>query len=139
MKFQVESAIAKAPEEAFDAMADVRNETRWNSKVSRSEIVGAEPIREGSVFETVNRGKTYRAVISKFDRPELLAFEVTGAPMDETVTFRFRPSDGGTALAAEFDMRPKGFVKVMLPLLKSVIRKDLIAQFRSFASFCEGR
>ena len=87
--FEVSSFIKASPEAAFDLMADARNEPQWNSQVSRSELLSSEPIAEGSRFETVNRGQTYEATITTFDRPSRLTFEVTGKGMDITATFAF--------------------------------------------------
>jgi hypothetical protein len=55
IKFPVESEIAKPPDEAFDAMADATNETRWNSKVTKSERVGDGPIGQGATLKPAIR------------------------------------------------------------------------------------
>jgi hypothetical protein len=44
VRFSVETDIASSPAAAFAKMADVRNETRWNSRVSRAELVSGEPM-----------------------------------------------------------------------------------------------
>ena len=41
MRFVVDQEVATDPGSAFDAMADVRNEPRWNDQVSRSELVSS--------------------------------------------------------------------------------------------------
>jgi uncharacterized protein YndB with AHSA1/START domain len=137
VKFPIHSEIAKPPERVFDAMADARNETHWNSKVTRSEMVSDGPVGQGTKFTTVNRGKPYPSVISTYDRPNLLVFEVSGKQMDITTTFTFKAAGDRTAVESEFDFRPKGFTKVMFPVMKSLIRKDLAEQSASFARFCE--
>ena len=137
MSFAVEKTIACAPADAFDKMADARNETAWNSEVSRSELRSGEPIEQGSRFLTVNRGKEYDATIAAYERPRLLVFEVTGKQMDVTARFTFAPAGEGTSFAGEFDMRPKGGTKLAFPLLKPLITKDLDKQSQSFKEFCE--
>ena len=42
--------IACPPEEVFDMLADLRNDTQWNSRVSRAELRSPEPIGLGSRF-----------------------------------------------------------------------------------------
>ena len=59
MVFRVDREIAASAEAAFDAMADVRNELHWNTRVSSAEIVLSEPIVVGSRFRTVKQGATY--------------------------------------------------------------------------------
>ena len=139
VKFLVGTEIAKPPSEAFDLMADARNEVHWNSQVSRSELASSEPVGSGSVFETYNRGKPYRATITTFDRPARLVFDVAGAAMDITAAFEFAATGAGTSYRAEFDMRPKGFMKLVFPLMKPAVARDLVKQSRRFKTFCEER
>jgi hypothetical protein len=133
------STVPVAPDVAFDAMADARNETKWNSKVTRSELVSGEPIGRGSRFETVNRGQTYDATITEYDRPSRITFEVTGKQMDITSTFTFTGDAQGTALQGAFDFRPKGALKVLFPLIRPMIKRDLPKQMQSFSAFCTSR
>jgi polyketide cyclase/dehydrase/lipid transport protein len=137
VKFVVESTIDCPPEEAFDKMADARNETAWNTHVSRSELVSGEPLGKGSRFTTVNRGKEYTAELATYERPDRLGFEVTGQPMDITAAFTFQPVGAGSRLAGEFDMRPKGFMKLIFPLMKPAVQKSLPREMQSFKIFCE--
>jgi polyketide cyclase/dehydrase/lipid transport protein len=138
MSLRVETTIVCSAEKAFDLMADARNEPQWNSKVSRSELEGDGPIGRGSRFTVVNRGKEYDAVIETYERPSALRVEVAGAPMDITATLSFAADSEGTRLTGEFDMRPKGSMKLLFPLLKPMIRTDLQKQFGRFKVFCEG-
>ena len=138
MSFEVSSTVNVGPEAAFDAMADARNETKWNSKVTRSDLVGNEPISQGSTFQTVNRGQTYDATITDYQRPTRLTFEVTGRQMDITTTFVFRAEGGATILDGSFDFRPKGLLKVVFPLMRPMIKGDLPKQMASFADFVAG-
>jgi hypothetical protein len=141
--FDVRTTIAVPAADAFDRMADARNETTWNSQVSRSELVSGGPVGPGARFKTVNRGKPYDATIVTYERPHRLVFEVTGPPMDITATFGFEPDGDGagdrdaTVLTGHFDMRPKGFMKLALPVLSPAVRRDLRKQMEGFRAFCE--
>jgi hypothetical protein len=115
----------------------MRSETRWNTQVSRSELVSDEPVRHGSAFKTVNRGKEFAATIGTYERPSRLVFDVTGQAMDITVTVDFRSEPAGTALAAVYEMSPKGFLKAIFPLMAPVVRRGLAEQSRNFKAFCE--
>ena len=48
--------IACPPEKVFDMLADLRDDRQWNSRVSRAELRGPEPIGLGSRFDIVNGG-----------------------------------------------------------------------------------
>lgn len=135
LEVQIEAAV----EHVFDAMADVRNETSWNAQVSEAELLTDEPIQLGTKFRTVNRGQAYKATIAEHDRPGRLSFLVTGKSMDINAAFAFAESAGSTRLTGTFDLQPKGFMKVMLPLMSGAVRKDFPRQMASFKQFCESR
>ncbi len=121
----------------FDLMADARNETRWNGGVSRAELMTDEPIGKGSQFIVVSRGREDEVTITVFDRPERLEFAVTSKAMDIDITYTFAETDGTTTAVGNFDARPKGFMKVLLPLLMPVIKRDLAKQHAKFENLCE--
>jgi uncharacterized protein YndB with AHSA1/START domain len=121
----------------FDLMADVRLITRWNAGASRCEMLSQEPIGKGSRFVTVNRGQEMTSTITRFDRPERLEFAVTSKAMDVHGTFRFTKTNARTRLDITFEPQPKGIMKVLFPLLKPMIRRDLVKQHLKFKDYCE--
>lgn len=139
MTINEELHIDCPPELAFDLMADVRHLTTWNEGASRAELTTGEPIERGSRFTTVNRGQELESTITVFDRPERLDFDVTSKRLDVAGTFTFAESDGGTKLSISFEPRPKGALSALFPLLKPLIRRDLIKQHLKFKDFCEER
>ena len=75
--------------------------------------------------------------ITTFERPERLKFEVSGKRMDIPTTFTFAETDGGTKVLGAFDIRPKGLMSVLLPLLSPMIRRELSKQHANFKDLCE--
>ena len=118
-------------------MADARNEPSWNTHVSRSDLVSGGEVGPGAKFVTVNRGKPYDAIITTYDRPGRVVFEVTGKPLDITASFTITPRGEDTHVESRFDFRPKGSMTLMFPLMQSAIRKDIARQSESFKRFCE--
>src|SRR5436305_14518237 len=74
------TGIACPPEQVFDTLADLRNETQWNSRVSSAELRSAEPIGPGSRFAIVNGGTPYDVTITTYERPSRLALAASGKP-----------------------------------------------------------
>jgi uncharacterized protein YndB with AHSA1/START domain len=138
VRFAVESDIARPPDEVFDRIADARQEPEWNTQVSRSDLTSAESVGDGSRFITVNRGKSYDATITTYRRPELVVFDVSGKPLDITVSFTITPTPAGSHVVGEYDFRPKGSMKLMFPLMQGAIRKDVAKQSQNFRRYCEG-
>jgi len=128
--------IACTSEKVFDTLADMRNETQWNSRVSSAVLRSAEPIGVGSRFAIVNGGTAYDVTITTYDRPSNLAFEASGNP-DLTIAYALTPTDDGTELQSDFDFRPKGLLKVLFALLAPVIRRDVPKQYASLKRLCE--
>jgi hypothetical protein len=137
MRIQVVTDIACSIERTFDLLSDARNEPRWNTRVSRAELVTREPIGRGSGFTVVNTGSKFDAVVETYQPPSLLRVEVRGVPMDITAMFTLETDERGTALTADMDMRPKGIARFLLPLLGPLIQRDLQSQFARFKALCE--
>src|SRR3712207_2399300 len=125
MQVSLTTTVDRPVEEVFALMADVRNETRWNTQVSRAELLTSEPVAKGSRFMTVNRGQEYAAEIVEFLPDEAVTFEVTGKQMDITARMTFTGDGSTTRMHGTFELRPKGPMKLLLPVLGPAIRKDM--------------
>jgi hypothetical protein len=121
----------------FDLMADTRNEQQWTSRVSTSELVSGEPISKDTEFATVNRGQTYRATLTEFDRPQHLGYDVAGKAMTIQGSLDFAEAGESTVMTGTFDFTPHGPMKVMLALMSGAVRRDFPKQMASFKAFCE--
>lgn len=139
MAITEEMHIDCPPTTAFDLMADVRKLTHWNDGASRAEMTSAGPIGQGSRFVSVNRGQEMESTITTFDRPERLDFSVTGKAMDVAAVFRFTEAGDGTTLSIEFEPHPKGIMRILFPVLRPLIRRDLAKQHLKFKDFCESQ
>jgi uncharacterized protein YndB with AHSA1/START domain len=129
--------IECSPDRVFDLLADARNETEWNSRVSRVELESAEPVGPGSRFTIVNSGSTYDARITTYERPTRVVFEATGNP-DVRVAYLLAPSGDGTKLESDLEFRPPGISKALFFVLTPVIRRNVRKQYASFKALCEG-
>ncbi|HEY0414916.1 MAG TPA: SRPBCC family protein [Gaiellaceae bacterium] len=136
MRIGATTGIARPPEEVFDLVADMRNETRWNSTFTSGELRSGEPIELGSRFAIVNSGTPYDVTITTYDRPSRLVFEASGNP-DLTIAYTFTATGDGTNVDSAFDFRPKGVWKVVFPLLAPVIRRNVRKQYASLKALCE--
>jgi uncharacterized protein YndB with AHSA1/START domain len=130
------ATVESRPETVFDAIADARNEPRWNTRVSSAELRSGEPIGPGSKFTIVNSGTSYDLTITTYERPTRLVFEGVGNP-DVTIAYSFRSSGERTEMASAFDFRPTGMSKLLFALLAPLIRRDVRKQFASFKTMCE--
>lgn len=127
------------PATAFDLMADVRNETRWNEGVSKAELTTDEPIGRGSTFVSEHGGPLgqIESTITVFDRPERLDFSATSKRMDLAISFTFTDADSGTHVHGTFEPKPRGIMAVLFPILRPMIRRDMAKQHEHFKALCE--
>ena len=136
MRVTASTRIACPPEKVFDTLADLRNDARWNSRVSSAELRSNEPITLGSRFTIVNGGTSYDVTITTHARPVRLVLEARGKP-NLTIAYTLTSIDEGTDLQSNFDFRPEGAQKLVFGLLAPVIRRDVPKQFASLKAFCE--
>ncbi len=136
MRAAATTTIESPPEAVFDAMADARNEPRWNGRVTSAELQSGEPIGSGSRFAVVNSGASYDVTITTYERPTRLVFEGVGSP-DVTIAYSFTPSGESTEMSSTFDFRPSGMSKLLFAVLTPLIRRDVRKQFASFKAMCE--
>jgi hypothetical protein len=66
-------------------------------------------------------------------------FEVTGKSMTIIGRMTFAAASAGTHVEGSFDMPPKGTMKLPLPLMAPMVRRDFPKQFASFKEFCESK
>ena len=139
MTFTMQWQIECPPTTAFDLFADIRNEARWNDGVKHAEMLTAEPVGPGSKFVTSHGWPLgdIESTITSFQRPQRLEVRATSKAMDLAFTATFTQTGSGTSIHAEFDPAPNGVMKVLLPLLLPMIRRDIDKQHQHFKALCE--
>jgi len=122
---------------AFELMADARNETRWNSGVSKVELKSGEAISVGTQFTVVDKRGQHDAKITAHNRPEELSFVVHDAKMDIDIDYVLTEANGVTTMTGRFNAKGKGLMRFLLPLLVPLIRRDLAKEHAHFIRLCE--
>ena len=118
-----EIVISRPVEEVFDFVADERNEPHFNPRMLKSEKLSPGPIGLGTRFraEMRMRGRGRPVVMTveftAFERPRRLASSTHMATMDIQGTLTFDPVPEGTRMRWEWNLKPRGLVK----LLSSVV------------------
>ncbi len=126
------------PSTVFDLMADLRSERHWNRDSDSVELTSDGPVARGSTFHLVAKGNRHNDVtIAEFARPGRIEFAGRSDQMDVDVTYTFTPEAGGTRMQGTFEPRPKGVMRLLLPLLMPVIRRDLDRKHTAFKNLCE--
>ncbi len=124
----------------FDQIADARNEAKWNSTLTDYQLVSQEPIGQGSTFTYKNRGNEFTSTLVTYDRPNSLAFDVHGKPMDIYATVNLKAKDATTTdLVATYILTPKGAMKIMMLIFGPFLGKAFAKEFQNFKKFSEAQ
>ena len=140
MKIALTITVNQPAAVVFDHIADARNEAKWNTTLTDYKLTSQEPIGKGSTFSYNNRGNTFNSTLSQYDKPNALAFDAQGKPMDihADVTFEALSPDA-TKVTAEYTFMPKGSMKILLPLFGPFLRKAFEKEFEHFKQFSESQ
>jgi Polyketide cyclase / dehydrase and lipid transport len=123
-KLGMSSRVEAPPEELFDLLADPGHETLWNPDVVEVHRLDAGPIGVGSRWQGRYKGiGTMDITLREYERPHRLAFAVSGSRMDMSFAFALAPADTATNLVSDADIRPKGAMRLMSPLVGPMMRR----------------
>ena len=127
--------LEQPPEAVFDYVADVRNEATWQKDILRVEKLGDAPVGEGTEFDAAYRlfGRM-RLVLHEYRRPTHLVFDAEGPRMRMRFTMDVEPHAGGSRVAFAVDMRPRGVLLPLAPLLRLGLPREMAKrpdQFRA--------
>lgn len=117
-----EITIGRPVEVVFDYVADQTHEPLYNPQMVSAEKETVGPTGRGTRFRSAVRSGGRRAemliVITDYDRPSVLSSTTTMAQMDIDYTLTFEPdARGGTRMRWSADVRPKGGLKLLGPVV----------------------
>jgi uncharacterized protein YndB with AHSA1/START domain len=127
------TVIVRRPvQEVFDYLADGTHNRDWRSgvlEISRtSDADGA-----GATYRQVLAGPAGRRIdgdyrITVFDPPRRLGFQVIAGPARPTGSFELtRRDDDTTEVRFGLDVRPRGVMALMTPMIAAQMRKEVAA------------
>lgn len=134
-----EVLVDRPAEEVFDFLADVRNEERWNPNVVRIESASDGPLAVGDTFEGVyRRGGRMRFELVEALRPRRLVFHGGGRQMTLLATLELERVDSATRVRMKGELRPRGLLKLLAPLVRGPIERQYGTVAESFRRVAEG-
>jgi Polyketide cyclase / dehydrase and lipid transport len=120
--------IQRPVEQVFDFVADERNEPRYNRRMVRAEKVSPGAIGQGARFraelETMGRTMPMTIEFTGYDRPRRLASITRSAMMTTDGALSFGPIAGGTLMQWSWDVRPRGLLRLLSPLVSWLGRRQ---------------
>ena len=134
-----ELVIRRDVEDVFDTVADERN--TYDPRQRSGELLTGEPIGVGSRFRTeimsMGRPVPMTVEITEYDRPHGLA-SVTHSPgLDIHSRLRFDPVEGATRMRWSSEIRPHGLMRLLIPILGVIGRRQTAAIWRGLKQTVE--
>ena len=116
--------IVASPELVFDTAADSRNEPSFNPAMTRVELLTPGPIGLGTRFRArMGQGLDMLVELTEFDRPHRLGSTTTSSMMETSGTLTFTPDRDATVMAWDWQLRPKGWFRLLGPLVAPLGRR----------------
>jgi uncharacterized protein YndB with AHSA1/START domain len=132
--------IDRSPEEVFDYFTDIANDPKWNSRAKRAEKTSDGPLGVGTTFLVVRRGSGPSNVeYVEYTRPSRWVIRGTGKAASFTYTADLAPSRGGTDLTSHMSLQPRGAFKLLTPMMKSFVPKQVREVHQALKTKLEGR
>jgi hypothetical protein len=110
--------IAASIDRVFDTVADTRNEPSFNPAMTGVELLTPPPIGLGTRFRARmgKAGMEMLIELDQFDRPHRLGSRTASSMMETSGTLTFAPDDQGTVMSWDWQVRPKGWLRMLGPL-----------------------
>jgi hypothetical protein len=120
-RIEGEIVIGRPVDVVFDYVADQRNEPQYNPRMVQAEKITAGPVGKGTQFRSAvaSMGRTAEMLIecTGYDRPTLIASTTRMPQAEISYTLTFAPAAAGTRMRWSGQVRPKGAVKLLSPVI----------------------
>jgi len=127
MSTETSLEIARAPQDVFNFVADVRNDPQWHTDVLAAELTQGSGDSVGSVYTIKVKpqmGMTGGSVkVASYEAPHRIVFDVDMGKMKPTTTFTVEQAGAGARISRKVEMEPTGMMKLMAPLMGGMFRK----------------
>jgi uncharacterized protein YndB with AHSA1/START domain len=118
------TTIARKPQDVFDLVADITRNTEWAPGFTYAEKVTPGPVSLGSAFNTSAKGLGPMQIeIVEYERPTRLGFVGRARPVVMHHHFTLTPDNRGTRADQRIDVRPKGLLRLMSPLMAVMLKR----------------
>jgi uncharacterized protein YndB with AHSA1/START domain len=138
-----EMMIQRPVEEVFDFVADERNEPRYNPRMLDVARISDGPIGLGTRFraELKTMGRTMPMTIefTAYERPWRLASLTRSSMMETEGALTFETVSGGTRMRWSWDVRPRGVLGLMTPIVGAIGRREERSIWCSLKRFLESQ
>ena len=138
-RIETSVVIARPPQEVFAYLTDLRNAKEWSTELV--DVMYDGELAEGTTgSDTRKMGRKEIVMpwrVTSFDSPNrlVIAYE---RPFPMTAEFSFQAREGGTRVTCATQLRPRGFWRLLAPVLAWEGKKTDEIQFNKVKAILEG-
>jgi len=130
MDFETSIDVARAPEEVFAFLDDLRNTPTWNARCVRIEQTSPGERAVGAelhyVYREGRREGEMRGVVTTYERDRALVMTFTDRVLEVVVGFRLEPRGTGTHVVHQVTITPRTLaMRLMSPLIRVASRRQV--------------
>jgi len=133
-----EIVINKPVAAVYGFLADGLNNTKWRPGVVSIELKAGTPGQVGAEYKQLLKGPGGRNIdgdykLTAVETDKHLAFAVTAGPARPTGDYFFEQVSGGSKVRFVLDFQPKGFAKLMGPMIQKTMDGEVaqLAQLKA--------
>ncbi len=121
------TSIDRPVDDVFAYVADTTNDPVWHLDVLHAKRRGEGPTHEGSEFDIRIKpfmgqsGGSLR--VTRFESNQLLELSGRMGPLEPTIQYTFRATDGSTEVRRAVRLQPPGLMRLLQPLMRPTIAK----------------
>lgn len=128
-KIEVNLEVKRPLRDVFNYWVDVKRWSEWALSMDKLEFVSDDPICVGSKIKGVTRHLgwpwAWTATVIDYDPYKLCAFTIESSAVTITEHDTFESINSGTKTHSVLEIKGKGFVKLLLPLLIGSFKRSV--------------
>ena len=123
---EAEADIRRSAEEVFDYASDPANEPEWNIRVKRVQKLTSGPAGVGARYRIAfTQGPPAISECVRFDRPGYWEHVGESKIISSGFSGQVMPKDDGSHLLLRMQLRPRGLLRLALPLVRRRMQREL--------------
>ena len=141
--FELSIVLNRPVEEVFVILSNLENDVKWRREWVDASKTSEGPIGVGSTFRLVGQFLRWRSEteykVIEYERNRMTAWKTVSGPLPLTFRRTFEPVEGGTRVTIRYEAEPRGFLKLAMPLLARMGKRQLEGDFPKLKELMETR
>ena len=140
-KPDIESSIwiARPPEDMWEFLYDVSNDTQWGGGVKAGQWISDPPHGIGSTGLNVVEGiGDWPWKVTEWEEPRIMSWDVTGGRFEGAhAGYRVAPEDAGSRVTLHMRLKSSALTRIFLLVMKRRMRRQLADDLEKLKAIME--